>query len=260
MYYIYKIENLVNHKKYIGLTNHIIRRKSRHFCDLKYGRHDNHFLQKEYDIYGKNNFSFEILFQDDVDSQTISDKEKEYIKLYDSYYNGYNQNEGGNFGPSNGGTKFTKSDIFTILAVSEFTHRSGQVLADIYDTSKTTISRINKGVNHCQCYEEYHNLSYEDRYEIFYNIQKDLDIEKQIINSNKLQKTRKLTDEQALWVLVNHDYHIMTHAKLAEKIGVKSTYTLQCIWENKTYKDVNLQYSKMTDSEKQKIATLLSNK
>ena len=44
MYYIYKIENLINQKKYIGLTNNIQRRRARHFTDLKNGRHDNHFL------------------------------------------------------------------------------------------------------------------------------------------------------------------------------------------------------------------------
>lgn len=35
MYYIYKIENLLNHKKYIGLTNNIQRRRARHFTDLR---------------------------------------------------------------------------------------------------------------------------------------------------------------------------------------------------------------------------------
>lgn len=46
MYYIYTIENLVNHKKYIGLTNNIQRRKSRHFTDLKRNRHDNSFYKR----------------------------------------------------------------------------------------------------------------------------------------------------------------------------------------------------------------------
>ena len=67
MYYIYKIENLVNHKKYIGLTNNIARRKCRHFGDLKRGVHDNQFLQKEYNIYGLENFSFTmILIKTDI--------------------------------------------------------------------------------------------------------------------------------------------------------------------------------------------------
>ena len=54
MYYIYKIENLVNHKKYIGLTNNIARRRARHFTDLRRKVHDNSFLQKEFNIYKEN--------------------------------------------------------------------------------------------------------------------------------------------------------------------------------------------------------------
>nr|DAN97146.1 MAG TPA: intron associated endonuclease [Caudoviricetes sp.] len=48
MYYIYKIENLVNHKIYIGLTNNIRRRRIRHFSNLRHNCHDNSFLQDEF--------------------------------------------------------------------------------------------------------------------------------------------------------------------------------------------------------------------
>lgn len=75
MYYIYKIENKINHKKYIGLTNNVARRRARHFTDLRYNHHDNHFLQKEFNIYGENNFSFNIEFVGDVSYQEISEKE-----------------------------------------------------------------------------------------------------------------------------------------------------------------------------------------
>lgn len=55
MYYIYKIENLINHKKYIGLTNNIKRRRNRHFSDLEGNRHCNSFL-KLFNIKSKNTF------------------------------------------------------------------------------------------------------------------------------------------------------------------------------------------------------------
>ena len=90
MYYIYKIENLINHKTYIGLTNNIVRRRNRHFTDLRCNRHDNSFLQKEVNIFGLDNFSFEKIFEGDITVDEIEEKEKYYIKYYDSYYNGYN--------------------------------------------------------------------------------------------------------------------------------------------------------------------------
>ena len=80
MYYIYKIENLINHRKYIGLTNNIQRRRNRHFTDLRCNRHDNSFLQKEFNIYGINNFSFDEIYQGDITSEEIGEKEKYYIK------------------------------------------------------------------------------------------------------------------------------------------------------------------------------------
>lgn len=167
LYYIYKIENLKNHKKYVGLTNNIKRRTSRHFGDLKRGVHDNCFLQKEYNIYGKENFSLEVVFKGDVSSEEISEKEKFYIKYYDSYYNGYNQNEGGNFGPTNGGTKLTETDIYNILAATEFVPRCGGALKEIFEISNTTIKRIKDGENHNEYYAKYHKKSLEERQKIF---------------------------------------------------------------------------------------------
>ena len=136
MYYIYKIENLINHKKYIGLTNNIARRRARHFTDLRCHKHNNSFLQKEFDIYGQDNFLFTVEYQGEITEKEISCKEQEYIKKYDSYRNGYNQNPGGNFGASNGGTHLTQTDIYNILSAFEFCSRPGAVLADIYDVSR----------------------------------------------------------------------------------------------------------------------------
>ena len=260
MYYIYKIENLVNHKKYIGLTNNLARRKARHFTDLCCGRHDNSFLQKEFKQYGKENFSFEKIFEGDVDYKTISIKEQEYIKQYDSYWNGYNQNEGGNFGPSNGGSHLIKSDILTILAVTEFQKRAGETLAKIFNTTRTTIGRIKKGVNHCEIYEEYHKMPLEERQELYNLVEKELDIENKIYNSNKLKAKRKLTKQQVFEVLVNDEFKIIPRTHMAKRIGVASTYTIDCICQNKTYKELNLEYQNWTNAQKQQVATLLREK
>ena len=205
MYYIYKIENLINHKKYIGLTNNITRRKLRHFTDLRCNRHDNSFLQKEFNIYGENNFSFSIEFQGDINYKEISIKEKEYIKMYDSYYNGYNQNEGGNFGPSNGGSHLTQSDVFNILAVLEFMSRPGQILSDIFEVSRTTISRIGKGINHCLFKEQYEAMPFEERKKIYDNFCKTTDLYYKKANSSKLKAKRHLTEQQIHLIFLNEE-------------------------------------------------------
>lgn len=259
MYYIYKIENKINHKKYIGLTNNIARRRSRHFTDLRGRRHDNQFLQKEFDIYGEENFSFSIEFEGDVTSDEIGEKEKEYIKKYDSYRNGYNQNEGGNFGPSNGGSQLTQSDIFNILSALEFMSRPGQILSEIYGVTKTTISRIKHGENHIQYKEEYDKLPLEEREKIYQIFCDSTNFYERKVNTTIIQAKRKLTREQVFMILCNFEYKIIPSTKMAKLVNINSRYTLDCIKQGKTYKDYALDYNKLTINEKQKIVSLLSN-
>lgn len=259
MYYIYKIENLQNHKIYIGLTNNIARRRARHFTDLRCNRHDNSFLQKEFNIYGEENFSFEKVFEGDVSEKEIGEKEKKYIKFYDSYRNGYNQNEGGNFGPSNGGSHLTQSDIYNICTALEFCSRPGGVLSKMFDVSLTTISRIKKEVNHNQYINEYKNMSLEERkaiYKIFCDSSNFYEIK---VNQTIIKSKRHLTKEQVFMVLYNFENKIVTQKEMAKKVGVASTYTLDCIKKGLTYKDYSLEYSKLNDEEKQKIVSLFSN-
>lgn len=203
MYYIYKIENLQNHKIYIGLTNNIARRRARHFTDLRCHRHDNSFLQKEFNIYGEKNFSFEKIFEGDVTEQEIGEKEREYIKFYDSYRNGYNQNEGGNFGSSNGGSHLTQSDIYNICAALEFCSRPGGVLSKMFDISLTTVSRIKKGINHNQYINEYKSMSLDERkaiYQIFCDSSNFYELK---VNQTIIKSKRQLTKEQVFMILYN---------------------------------------------------------
>lgn len=260
MYYIYKIENLKNNKKYIGLTNNIIRRKTRHFTDLRRNKHDNSFLQKEFNIYGENNFSFNIEYQGDISYEEISQKEKEYIAFYDSYKNGYNQNEGGNFGPSNGGSHLTESDVLNILAVLEFMKKPGQLLANIFNVSRTTISRIKKGVNHNQYKEEYKKLSLTERKKIYDNFCQDMNLLEEKANLSKIKNKRQLSQEQVYLILLNEELgRPITIDDITIKMKVSSSNTIYCILRGQTYQDYIISYQKLTESEKNELASLLRN-
>lgn len=260
MYYIYKIENKINHKIYIGLTNNIARRRSRHFADLRGNRHSNSFLQKEYNIYGANNFDFSIEFEGDVTSEEISQLERDYIQKYDSYVNGYNQNQGGDFGPSNGGTHLTKSDIFNICAALEFCSRPGAVLAEMFDVTTTTISRIKHKTNHISIIEEYDNLPLEERQAIYQIFCDSSDFYHKKINRTIIKSKRKLTREQVYMILYNFENPQVTHKQMAAIVNIKSTYTLDSIKNGISYKDYVEDYKQLTNHEKQKIVSLFSNK
>ena len=258
MYYIYKIENKVNHKKYIGLTNNIARRRARHFTDLRCHRHDNSFLQKEFDIYGQDNFDFTVEFEGDVTAEEIGLKEREYISFYDSYRNGYNQNEGGNFGPSNGGSHLTQSDIFNILAAVEFTSRPGAVLSKMFDVSVQTISRIKHGENHSQYKAEYEKLSLEERKALYDIFVASNDFLNKKANSTVYQSKRKLTEKQIHLVLLNEERgRIIPMQPLTYIFGLNSDQALRTIILGKSYLNYALSYKTLTEKSKENLVSLL---
>lgn len=94
---IYKITNLVTNQVYIGqsilLKNRLINHRSR----LKRGRHENSKLQRSYDKYGVENFSFDIIEQEEhMTREELNEKEIYYICLYQSNSEkGFNLTDGG---------------------------------------------------------------------------------------------------------------------------------------------------------------------
>lgn len=259
IYFIYKIENKINHKKYIGLTNNILRRKNRHFSDLRNNRHDNKFLQFEFNKYGEDNFDFEKIFEGEISDHETGEKEREYISFYDSYQNGYNQNEGGNFGASNGGTKLLKKDIFNILSALEFCSRPGGVLSKMYNVSLTTVSRIKKGENHNQYKEEYDKLSLEERKAIY----EEFCVENNFITlknkSSRLITKRKLTKEQVFLIMANFEFKVRPIKTLTKELNLSSDYTLYCIKKGNSYQDYVSEYNELSEESKKQLVSLLSN-
>ena len=55
---IYKIENKINGKVYIGQSNNIIRRWEEHISKLNNNSHENKILQYSWNKYGMYNFDF----------------------------------------------------------------------------------------------------------------------------------------------------------------------------------------------------------
>lgn len=95
MYYVYEIVNLKNNKKYIGITNNVKRRFSRHLSALRYNKHVNAKLQRAFNKYGELAFKFNIIEKTLCSSEELANKETYYIKYFDSFNNGYNLSYGG---------------------------------------------------------------------------------------------------------------------------------------------------------------------
>ena len=90
---IYKITCNQNNKVYIGQSTSIKRRWAQHRRDLKNNNHYNQYLQRAYNKYGEESFEYEILELCSADK--LNEREKFYIKMFDSFQNGFNSDCGG---------------------------------------------------------------------------------------------------------------------------------------------------------------------
>lgn len=92
---IYCIENLINHKKYIGQSIDIEMRWRGHKSELRRSTHINDYLQNAWNKYGEDNFQFYIL--EECTTNIMDDRERYYIMLYNTVNRdyGYNLESGG---------------------------------------------------------------------------------------------------------------------------------------------------------------------
>ena len=92
---IYKIENNINHKVYIGLSNNFERRWKEHkrrYLDI-FSQGYNCKLYKAFRKYGLENFTFSII--EECPLEKLGEKEQYWIEYYDSFNLGYNMTLGG---------------------------------------------------------------------------------------------------------------------------------------------------------------------
>lgn len=101
MLYIYKYENKINHKCYIGQTNNIQKRKNAHRSvahNIKAHGHNDAFHQA-LSKYGEENFDFQIIeeINDDFGIEYLNEREQFFIQFFHSHVseNGYNITWGG---------------------------------------------------------------------------------------------------------------------------------------------------------------------
>lgn len=95
--YIYKYENKINHKVYIGQT---VDPAARHYSHISKSRTEKTKFYNAVRKYGWDNFDYAIIAQAEAEdikelSSLLDSLEIQYIEQYSSYKNGYNSTIGG---------------------------------------------------------------------------------------------------------------------------------------------------------------------
>lgn len=134
--FIYKITNTINSKSYIGQTIQNVKERFYQHCATKCSKAvSNMAIHRAIKKYGKSNFTVEVI--EEIDSANLNDRERYWIRHYDSYNNGYNSTEGGQ-----DGIKLFKN-LDTESIVREY--KSGKSLREIgrlFNVDKQTIKDL----------------------------------------------------------------------------------------------------------------------
>ena len=134
--FIYKITNKVNGKSYIGQTIQSVKERFYQHCATKCSQAIlNMVIHKAINKYGKSNFTIEVI--EEVESTNLNDRERYWIRYYDSYNNGYNSTEGG----QDGIKLFKNLDTESIIRE----YKSGKSLREIgrlFNVDKQTIKDL----------------------------------------------------------------------------------------------------------------------
>ena len=79
-------------------------------------------------------------------------------------------------------------------------------------------------------------------------------------NLSKLNAKRQLTKEQVYLILINEELNRpITIDNITIQLGLLSSNTVYCILRGQTYQDYMISYNKLTQSQKDELASLLRN-
>ena len=139
---IYKIENMIDHKIYIGQSKNIEQRWDEHKWssqNINKGKEYEYPLYRAFRKYGIENFSFEIIEKCKIEE--LNNKERYWIKYYNSFKEGYNQTLGGD----SSGYTLCKEKFYGIYSDLINTNLSQKEIAEKWGVHENTIQRINTG-------------------------------------------------------------------------------------------------------------------
>lgn len=223
---IYKITNTQNGRSYIGLSKDINKRRNQHLQGIKdFGTQKQ--LYNAIQDWGFENFTFDIL--EHCHPSKLGEREVYYIKLYDSYKNGYNASVGG----EGSGNKFIKDKYNLGININ--------IVFSQKFVNITNTNNINKNFSHKtnENYQKFIEKANKKLLKYKNNIEKTKLIQEEIKNFENIKKNQEEKYQKLLEIIFSNtnDLKIIFN-KLRKHISVNNIYKIDNInsFNIKTYK------------------------
>lgn len=262
-FYYYSIQNQIDYKQYIGITEHYEKRKTQHWQKLQNNSHPNPRLQHAVNKYGIENFTFSI-----IDEKEYNCKEDGYlyeqqlIEQYDTLNTGYNCNPGGFWsGPQ---ARFTKEQVFYIKAACMYNAKVCGIISRFYGCSIDIIAGIRAKRNYTAWGEEFDQLPNDQKLKIYNDFCELTDFDNWKNKAYIKPTRRKYTKEEIFIMLYWCETKFTTAKAICDTLGIKypNNPNYRCankfrnLREGKVYQDYKSEYDKLDILEKQKIERL----
>lgn len=238
---IYMVVNLINDKKYIGQSKNIKKRfQSHHLIDYKNENNCNYNTKFYQAIrkYGIDNFEVVILKL--CEEKELDDLEIKYIKEFDTFKNGYNSTEGGQFWSPNIHSEETEEKR------KQTREKNKSLMSENHPRAKLTNQQV------WDIRQRY--IDGESIKEI-YNDFKDLYTNQQTFKRIVLGQTyvtvgniptkeqvrhtnARLTDAQVKEIRNSYKKGVVSYRELGKKYGLSES-SIAAIIKRETYKNVN---------------------
>lgn len=242
-YFIYSIVNTENNKRYIGYTNDLNRRLYDHMTQLELNQHPNLKMQQEFK---KENFKIEILETFiNISVQEIANIEKEYIKKFNSFENGYNNTKGGEIS-----SKTPPNDVFDIIFILRNYEYSSPVVQKIFNISESAALRMKNKETYLSLQKVIDDLSEEEKekqkiiLEEKYNISKKIKEHREKVTLS----SRRLDRETVLQIIVACNQLNRVGGKIERALGLPNQHTSR-IKRGLRYKEYYEEYLKFSEEE-----------
>lgn len=247
-YFLYYLLNTKTNKGYVGYTNDLNRRLYDHIKALKEKTHPNSQLQEDYEDDVLEIKILETYF--DKDNSFICEREKELIKQYDTFSNGYNQTEGGETQTNT--RAYTEDSVFKAYAILNFyPNMSSAVVQELFGMSESGVLRLKNRQTHLTIIKLFDRLEPARKEELKIELEKEYDMTNRIrVHSETVtHKARGLDRETVLKIIAVGNNRAKKGAHMERQLGLAGSHASRII-RGVRYKEYYDEYMNMSSEDK----------